>query len=391
MASLHTSYGLSDPTELLLAEWDNHLAREHGLEPPGRWHMVLRRSLRSATVAASTAIEGNPLSLEQVQDLLTGGTVDAGVTARREVLNYNEAMDLATRVSVTPGGFTWTQDIIRVINATVMRDLPGDTLGEYRTEPLIVAGVFTPPDQHTVPSLMQGLAGWLQDAEDHHPLIRSALVHLNLAAIHPFADGNGRTARILSSLELMRAGLRSPELINLETYLRLNQHEYFDRLAETLGPSYAPERHEATPWIDYYVRTSVERLEQNNRVLSALFLDMGTLLAELERSGSSHEWAPFLLAARLHPLRASYVASVLERSPAVARALLSRMVSAGWLERRGRARATHYVPGQRLADMELRVIDLLAGESTEQQAHESVPEGTPVEFSGRQLSWTEAS
>ncbi len=96
--------------------------------------------------------------------------------------------------------------------------------------------------------------------------IRSALLHLNIIAIHPFNDGNGRTARILAAMELVRDGIRSPELISVEAYLRRNRDEYIDALRITLGPTYDPDNRPVTAWLDYYTRITLDRLEARNRL-----------------------------------------------------------------------------------------------------------------------------
>jgi Fic family protein len=103
---------------------------------------------------------------------------------------------------------------IHLINATIMEDccvtrwqLPGP--GED-----VFVGVFTGPSPLVVQGLMDQLIEWLRGADRTPPLIRSALLHLNIIAIHPFNDGNGRTARILAAMELVQDGIRSPELIS---------------------------------------------------------------------------------------------------------------------------------------------------------------------------------
>lgn len=79
---------------------------------------------------------------------------------------------------------------------------------------------------------------WLRRPTGTPPLVRSALLHLNMIAIHPFNDGNGRTARVLAAMELILDGVRSPELISIEAYVRRNRDEYVDALRTTLGPSW---------------------------------------------------------------------------------------------------------------------------------------------------------
>jgi hypothetical protein len=210
-----------------------------------------------------------------------------------------------------------------------------------------------------VQSLMDELIDWLRRVDRTPPLIRSALLHLNVIAIHPFNDGNGRTARILAAMELVRDGIRSPELISIEAYLRRNRGEYIDALRTTLGPSYDPDNHPVTEWLDYYTRISLDRLQARNRILDALPADIGILHSALADAGEPLEWASALLAARVGRLRTAALADLTTRSMPAARAELGRMARAGWLEARGVTRGRWYAPTDRLNSLPLHVPELM--------------------------------
>ena len=349
---LHLGYLLSEEGTRDLRLWDEAVRAEPPFQPI-RWHMALARYLRSATVTASTRIEGNPMSLTQVDALLQGERVDAPAIAQLENVNYNNALDLATTFALTPD-FEWSETIIRALNHTIMRNLPDDRQGRYREEPVSVAGFYSAPEHPTVSRLMHNLIAWLRDSEDEHPLIRAALLHLNMVAIHPFLDGNGRTARIVCSLEMMRSRVGAPELISVEPYLAEHRDEYFKRLAATLGPSYQPDRHDATPWVQYYVRLSAGRLELEARLREALPLDVGSINQGLEQAGEPLSWGWLIHWASVTPIRTRQVAGALHRSMPNARALLGAMNGAGWLRREGRTRGAVYHPGERLLALDLR-------------------------------------
>jgi Fic family protein len=307
---------------------------------------------RSATVAASTAIEGNPLTDAQVDAVLGGGQVDADQVVVREILNYSDAMNVAARAAER--GATWSEDLVQEVNATITRGLPVDTGGRYRVEGVRV-GIYAAPHELMVPALMRELVDWLRRSPNEPALPRSALVHLNVIGIHPFEDGNGRTARVLSSFELMRSGIRVPELITIETYLRANRDEYVDALRTVLGMSYDPDNHPATSWVEYYARISVDRLEARNRLLEAMPNDFGMLMLALDGAGEPVTWLPILLAAALAPVRTSEIAHALGAAPVTLRANLQRMSAAGWVEPVGRTKARRYRAGPRLLALELRV------------------------------------
>ena len=153
-------------------------------------------------------------------------------------------------------------------------------------------GIFTGPSPLAVQGLDDELIAWLRLADRTPPLVRSALLPLNIIAIHPFNDGNGRTARILAAMELVRDGIRSPELISVEAYLRRNRDEYIDALRTTLGPTYDPDNHPVTDWLDYYTRITLDRLEARNRLLDLLPTDIGVLVSALADAGEPLELGP---------------------------------------------------------------------------------------------------
>lgn len=183
------------------------------------------------------------------------------------------------------------------------------------------------------------------------------------SCVSPFNDGNGRTSRILAAVELIRDGVRAPELISIEAYLRRNRDEYIGLLRSTLGTAYDPDNHPVTEWIDYYTRISLDRLTARTRILGALPTDIGMLFSALEDAGEPLEWAPTLLAARVRRLRTAPLAELTGRSVAAARAELARMTRAGWIEARGATRGRWYAPAERLMNVPLsvpRLMQLLA-------------------------------
>jgi len=158
---------------------------------------------------------------------------------------------------------------------------------------------------------------------------------------------------------MVRDGVRAPELISIEAYLRRNRDEYIEMLRTTLGESYDPENHPATPWLDYYTRISLDRLEVRNRILDAVPTDVGVLFSALADRGDPVSWASALLAARVSRMRTARLAEMTGRSMPAARAELGRMARAGWLEPRGQTRGRWYAPTRQLADLPLHVPRLV--------------------------------
>lgn len=353
---------MSDRLRDFIEAWDRQTEAESPLVQHRWTNIALWPASRGATVAGSTGIEGNPLTATEVDDVLVGAPpASADVVHIREVLNYNDALDLANRASLRPD-FEWTQELLRRLNATVMRGLEDDERGEYRHEPVTVGnGLYSPPEFQRLPDLMAQFVEWLRSGSDCHPVVRAGLTHLNLVSIHPWLNGNGRTARVAGSLMMMRCGVGTPELLNVESAIRANTDRYFAALQHTQGPDYDPENHTATEWLEYVAELCVGRLELRNGLLAATQSDVGLLTLELvDLPGTTQEWVPILLSARMAPIRVTDMARRLSLSPARVRAMVAAMARDGWLSSVGERRGRHYVAGPRLNTLPLRSPELMA-------------------------------
>ena len=202
---------------------------------------------------------------------------------------------------------------------------------------------------------MEELESWLRGLDDGHTLIEAGLTHLNVVSIHPWLNGNGRTARVAGSLMLMRHGVAAPELVNVESWIRVRPDEYIDVLQETHGSDYRPDRHAATPFLEYFARVSVDRLELRGRIDAAVRLDVGLLALELSRARFPMEATPILLAASLGPIRTAELARRLGLSAPRVRAILAQLVHDRWLATEGERRGRRYVRGRRLGRLDLRL------------------------------------
>lgn len=354
--NLYLDHVLTDEAQAGLEAWSRALAEEPPL-PPVRWHLRRDTYLRHAAIGASIRIEGNSLSNQQTDALLQGERVHASLIHRVEARNYDAALGLAANFAHDPA-FEWQELVFRLINGAVMRDLEDDTQGRYRDGPVGVGNVYQAPDHHAVSGLMGALVEWLQ-TPDVHPLVRTALLHLNLVAIHPWFNGNGRSARILSQLELMRC-VQAPELISIEPDLEAQQPIYFERIRDALGPTYAPERHSTSEWVNWYVSLHTARLEEGQRLNQATMLDVMTVMRALELRGEPLDWGPLVHVAAFGPFVTRSIQEAYDNSPSAARALAGRLVAAGWIIPHGATRGRHYVGTERVADLQLRGPELMA-------------------------------
>lgn len=174
----------------------------------------------------SNAIEGNTLTLKETKVVLEGITI-GGKTLREhfEVMNHREAILFVEGLVAEGGLLTETQ--IRAIHQLVLKSIDEAHAGVYRNTNVIISGAeHRPPDALQVMSEMQAFLAWYHnDGQALHPVERAARVHVDFVRIHPFVDGNGRTARLLMNLELMKSGF-PPVIMPVEK--RLDYYEALD-------------------------------------------------------------------------------------------------------------------------------------------------------------------
>lgn len=175
----------------------------------------------------SNAIEGTSLSLKETQLIIEQGLTIKGKSLKEhfEAKNHKDAI-LFVENLVNEKKFQISQLLIRQIHQLVMKEIDDEWAGKYREVEVKITGTkFVPPDPVAVPVKMRQLEQWLQNKENSRELIDySALAHYKLVEIHPFIDGNGRSARLLMNLILMNQGF-PPTVI-----LKNDRQKYYQTL-----------------------------------------------------------------------------------------------------------------------------------------------------------------
>ena len=213
----------------LLARLEEKKAQLDGLRPlPPAALRRLNEQLTVEWIYNSNAIEGSTLTLQETRLILETGMTIGGKSLREhfEVINHQEAIKYVE--SLVSEDSPITPFHVRQIHKLVLSRIDDEDTGRYRELPVRIAGTeHRPPEPWQVPSLMAKWGDWLNGpALSLHPIERAALAHHRLAAIHPFIDGNGRIARLVMNLLLMREGY-PPTII-----MRVNQRQYYRVLAQ---------------------------------------------------------------------------------------------------------------------------------------------------------------
>ncbi len=202
----------------------------------------------------TTHIEGTQLTLEQSERLLAGQAVpEADPDDVRELLNYRDAFDLVA--GYLQNGGPVTEGLIREIHKRLVQSVRGNAAapGEYRKVQNYVVNartgetVYTPPPAHDVPPMMVDLVSWLNAEQEIHPVVVAGTSQFQLVHIHPFVDGNGRTARLLSTLCLYRAGYDFKRLFTISEYYDRDRAAYYRALQ-----SVRERDMDLTAWLEYF-------------------------------------------------------------------------------------------------------------------------------------------
>jgi Fic family protein len=220
------------------------------------WIPALQKDTRTRNVHASTAIEGNPLTLEQVRALEEGRELaTSGVRAKREVVNYFAGLRyVEKRASMKRIGHENILELHRILAGEVMDQ--GEA-GRYRTIAVRV-GRYVPPPPSEVSGLMFELIEWWnKESVKLSPVLSSAILHHRFETIHPFADGNGRTGRALALWELYRRGFDMHHIFSVDEYYWEDRPRYYKEL-----DAVRKKGEDLTGWLEYCAEGLRQTLER---------------------------------------------------------------------------------------------------------------------------------
>ncbi|MFZ3060088.1 MAG: Fic family protein [Candidatus Methanoperedens sp.] len=238
-----------------------------------KWEISLRRDALIRAAHASTAIEGNPLTLEEVSQLAQGRKVMATRKAELEVLNYLRVLE---NIEKYPEQDKITEKIILTLHKDVTKDVleAPEYEGRYRELQVYVGNritgkvIFMPPLPNEVPELMREFIEWINSNDSYNldPVIVAGLSHYEFVRIHPFIDGNGRTARALATLILNQREFDIKKFFALDDYYDSDRTAYYKALN-----SVDPKTLDLTQWLEYFtdgVLLSISKIKEKVLQLS---------------------------------------------------------------------------------------------------------------------------
>lgn len=254
---------------------------------PRRWTGLLARMTRARALAASNSVEGIDVSDDDA--IAAIDREDPASTDRstwQAVSGYREAMDYILQRRRSPS-FMITEDVLLTVHFMICQSDWKANPGQYRpgwvgvrnarTGELVHEGA----DRHLLETLIAELLDYVNNAEVESVFLRAAMTHLNLAMLHPFTDGNGRTARCIHTAVLASDGIVAPTFSSIEEYIGHNHQGYYDVLAEVGGGSWKPARN-AKPWVRFCLTghyVQAQTLLRRMREMERLYAELVDLVA----------------------------------------------------------------------------------------------------------------
>lgn len=259
------------------------------------WEMRFRADATLRAAHYGTALEGNDLTMGEAKIILdkgvgsVGEASEQGVVARerdvQEVINYRNVLDFINKAAEwehksEEQPFQYTQELLFEIHKLVTEKLlPSGESGAFRTAQVVLRNSvtgeigFRPPQALEVPFLIEEFLRWLNEdyGRKEHPIIRAAVTHYVLAAVHPFTEGNGRTARAFATLVLFEEGYDVKRFFALEEYFDKHAEDYFGSLMQVSNQTSKLEDRDLTPWVVTFTKAlalELARIKEKVRELS---------------------------------------------------------------------------------------------------------------------------
>ena len=302
------------------------------------WLTILQREAAVRLAHSSTAIEGNPLTLPEVEALARGENIVASSKAKQEALNYLGAMRCIWTRKVS--GPVEEKDLLCLHKLLTQKTLSKENVGRYKIRQNRVVDakgitVYTPPLPKEVRPLTQNLLSWVNSkgSKKLHPMITSAIAHHRLVSIHPFSDGNGRTARALGILLLYIRGFDTHHLFALDEYFEQDRNRYYLKIQQARDLD-----DDLSYWLEYVAQGIVQTLNRTKeRILSLQVPSKGSRIILTKRQ---EDFLRFLRD------RGRVRSPDLEKAFKLTRSrinqILKPLVDAGLVIQEGQTRATTY-------------------------------------------------
>jgi len=247
-----------------------------GFQLPYDLELKFRKEAFVKSTHYSTKIEGNALTMAQTKKVLEGKDIIARERDKREVLNYYDCLEFISKSANIKN--LVTEKFIKEIHSINLKGiLKGKLKGHYREAQNVIMDsatrniIYMPPEVKDVASLMKNLVQWLNEIKNIHPVIKAGIAHYQFVTVHPFMDGNGRTARALATYILYNAKYDLKRFISLEEFYSEDRPKYYKELQRCHGRNYYDKPNaDITSWLEYFIYgVAIVFEEIKNKAVSA--------------------------------------------------------------------------------------------------------------------------
>ena len=296
-------------------------------------------------------MEGVPVTIDDTLRILAGDKPEHVSDADQALVRgYRDGMTYVQR-RADDGRLVWNRELVVAVQDRVLAGNFANGAGRLREGSAWVSSptgavVFEPPQHEEVADLVDEMCETIEHA-GWHPAVAAAWIHVALAAIHPFRDGNGRTARVFASLAMYRGGFRHPAFTSLEEWWGRHTQDYYGAF-ECLGPRF-DRNADVTPFVEAHLEAQLLQVVE----LALRQRTEGLLWIALENVLDDHG-LPTRLANALYDsffgrdVTSRYYRELIAASPATARNDLQAATAARLLAAIGETRGRRYTPGPRL-------------------------------------------
>lgn len=302
----------------------------------------LEKTAREVSTFASTSIEGNPLPLTDVKQILKTQPQNLR-SSEQEIINYNRALEgLNQKLQKDPVLFNMKL-ILSIHKQVVEKLVPKHQLGILRGESVFVNDpktrktAYWPPDYQDMPQLMNDLVNFIFDNKGIvDPLIIAGIFHKQFVIIHPFMDGNGRTTRLLTKVLLAEMGLDTFNLFSFENYYNRNVTNYFNNVG-VLGNYYEIVNSiDFSNWLEYFTDGIIDELFRVKKLLSEVSLNPRNELMLYHKKILEFIKDKGYISDRDY-------AKLTSRAKATRNLDFKKLISLGLIRRKEKGKATYYV------------------------------------------------
>lgn len=324
--------------------------------------MELKKQAKIKMTHFSTRIEGNPLNINQVENIINKNKNNLDHRSELEIRNYWNALSFLEEQKQLNAPIT--QDFIKKLNAIIDDVNPGrrSKKSRYRepTPPGVLFAVYDektkrpdyiPPEAKDVPLLMEELVEWIERESQLPISIKAAILSYQLLTIHPFNDGNGRTARALATYLLAKNGYDMKGFYSMEEFYAADLDGYYKSLQMNLLVLYYEGREnpeDLSPWIEYFINIMALAFEKVANTVKNMKVRSDDMVELEQLSKKDKILVNHLLSREDKTIKPQEIAKLYKVSPRTISKWAKDWVEKGILEpASGEKRITSYILGEK--------------------------------------------